>query len=89
MSYLTNRQQYVRVDDLESSSLPVHFGVPQGSILGPVLFMRQIYHHVFKLAQSNYADDTTLYKSTPTSGSEAAIRSLQNDISELCSLMTN
>ena len=64
MSYLTNRKQYVQLNDKQSTRLPIYFGVPQGSILGPVLF--NIY--VAKLStciESNsiqHADDTNIYK---------------------------
>ena len=63
-SYLTDRQQYVQIDDCTSTTLPVMFGVPQGSILGPVLFNLYVNDLSGVLPQSvdchQYADDTTL-----------------------------
>ena len=60
--YLSNRQQYVQLDDKKSSYWPIYFGDPQASILGPVLF--DIYvsslPSCLKSNSIQYADDTSL-----------------------------
>ena len=38
-SYMTNRKQYVSILNENSDQLPVEFGVPQGSCLGPLIFL--------------------------------------------------
>ena len=60
MNYLSERSQCVQFDGLSSEWLNITNGVPQGSVLGPLLFMmwmEQLY--IF------YADDTVMYCAGP------------------------
>ena len=62
-SYLSNRQQFVSIDNVESSLLNIKCGVPQGSILGPLLFLIYINYIVNSstvLAFVLFADDTNI-----------------------------
>lgn len=64
-SYLSNRLQFVEINGNMSSCLPIRCGVPQGSILGPLLYLIYV-NDIGKSCQCNilsFADDTTLYVS--------------------------
>ena len=67
-SYLSNTNQYIVFKDTISDMLPITTGVPQGSILGPLLFLIYINDlteasQIFKFIM--YADDTTLFSTIP------------------------
>ena len=64
-SYLSDRKQCVAVDGVQSEFCAVNCGVPQGSILGPVLFLCYVNDMSISLGchLSLYADDSTLVAS--------------------------
>ena len=62
-SYLSNRTQYVQFEDVSSSKMFLSTGVPQGSILGPLLFIIYVNDICFasnKFKYILYADDTSI-----------------------------
>ena len=83
-SYLQGRQQQVVVGGTISSKLPVRSRVPQGSILGPllfVLFINDMFHHASKgTRMALYAVDTKIWREIKCSEDHFA---LQNDIDKL------
>ena len=86
-SYLTDRIQIVKIQNCTSTPVKLNFGVPQGSVLGPVLFTlyttplsnlintSSVQHHL-------YADDTQLYISLSPNN-------VQDQIEKLKSCATN
>ena len=62
-SYLTNRKQCVRINNTHSQLETIISGVPQGSILGPILFnlsINDLFFFVVLASLYNFADDNTL-----------------------------
>ena len=99
LSYLTDRQQFVQVNDKQSQFMDVQFGVPQGSILGPVLFnlyvndMRNSIQDGFNCHQ--YADDTTIYQHCKPKCLQTCILNMNENMNNLetwagnCNLLLN
>ena len=85
--YLSGRSQYVTIDGCHSTKRSVKLSVPQGSILGPILFLVFINDLPEALQQcvaDIYADDTTIshsahYQVAPNAVSEG----LQEDVVEV------
>ena len=64
-NFLTNRRQFVSVDNVDSPLCPIYSGVPQGSVLGPLLFLlyvNDLPDHIRSECRL-FADDTLLFNS--------------------------
>ena len=99
LSYLTDRQQFVQVNDTQSQFMDVQFGIPQGSILGPVLFnlyvndMRNSIQDGFNFHQ--YANDMTIYQHCKPKCLQTCILNMNENMNNLetwagnCNLLLN
>ena len=92
-SYLTGRSQRIKLGNCLSSRSDLSFGVPQGSVLGPLLFTlyttplsslvsgHAIPHHL-------YANDSQLYVSFSSGNSAAQLNGLQSCLASVQSWMS-
>ena len=85
-SYLVGRSQRVRIQDAISDVLSLKYGVPEGSILGPVLFtiyVNDLLSVPTYCKSACYVDDSKLYLSFPLSYMSTAIHNLNADLGQV------
>ena len=86
-SYLYNRKQYVNYRNCNSELTPLHGCVPQGWILGPLLFIIyvndiSVSSNIFKFTM--YADDTTLSTTIDsTNENNCSTELIKNELSKI------
>ena len=79
--YLQNRHKSVKIKDTFSDKVTLSYGVPQGSVLGPVLFTLyttplSAIIPSFDISYHLYADDTQIYMSLSVSNAKESLEKL-------------
>ena len=93
-SYLSGRSQSVKIDESLSESTGLECGVPQGSVLGPILFslytapLSKIIGTFSTVKHLLYADDTQIYMSITPSNASNSIKDIQGCLSSVQSWMS-
>ena len=85
-THLRNRRQLVKLGDKQSNVANVPHGVPQGSILGPLLciiFINDLPFHVNSSTIDLYTDDTTLTSGANFSSIDRLEQNLNSSVAEI------
>ena len=93
-SYLSNRTQIVTINNKLSQPTLLNFGVPQSSVLGPILFILYtkplttlIQRH--SISNQSFADDTQLHNSCRPDQIDTSVQGMQDCISDVKTWMTS
>ena len=92
LSYLNGRRQKVTTNLGESSWTGMLNGVPQGSVLGPLLFtvlVSDLGDAIKRGRYHMYADDTQLYYSCKTEDANATIKEINSDLERISKFSKN
>ena len=90
-SYLSNRHHYTCIRNSCSTRLPVRSGVPQGSVLGPLLFLvyiNDLPESIHSAGTFIFADDTKLVKCIDDSVSQQLLQDDLNNLSTWCNTLS-
>ena len=84
-SYISDRCQFVTIEGSSSETLPIHAGVPQGSVLGPLLFLVFINDISIGIHSNTFlfADDTSLFTPIHQGNADTAVLGLNRDLERL------
>jgi hypothetical protein len=87
-SYLENRCQAVAIESSLSNMVPLNYGVPQGSVAGPVIFTMyslpiEDIAHANNISCMSYADDTQLHMSMKPDDRDASINKLEHCLKDI------
>ena len=86
-SFLSGRSLKVVINGQSSEAHAINAGVPQGSILGPTLFLlfiNDLPNHIIESLVDIYADDSTLYKSTSSDVDDPTVASdISSDLEQV------
>ena len=90
LDYLKNRKQRVKINNYFSNWLEILLGVPQGSILGPILFnifLNDLFLFIENTYVCNFADDNTIYACENTI--EEVLYKLKIDVKNIITWFNN
>ena len=93
-SYLSERKLSVLVNNSYSDPADLHFGVPQGSVLGPILFILytkplSTLMNSHSLSNQSFADDTQLYTSSSIENIDSTLVTVQDCVLDIKQWMTD